>query len=338
MKTEAPKGVVAILGFVIGVGLLSLGVWLTLPYHIMPFTTDRGSFWFIGTPLIPIGVVLLWFSLKYLWVTKYRRIWLGITTLTLIVVPTVIVIRPYIVINPNDAEAYNNRGVTYLEKGEYDRALTDFNKAIKLDPNYALAYYNRGDAYSCKEDLDSALADFTKANKLDPSLLTNTTHLAIEYVQRAQINYKKGDKDGAIADFTKAIELGHNDGWTYRYRARVYNDIGEYDLALVDCNKAIELGSGFWAYYERGWAYAMGLSLDYYYEADYDSAIADFNKAIELNPDYAWTYYYRGFAYHRTGRNDLAIADYRKAIELSHDPSLTEEVKEFLEGLEDLMK
>ena len=32
-------------------------------------------------------------------------------------------------------------------KGEYDRAIADFNEAIRLDPKYAVAYNNRGEAY-----------------------------------------------------------------------------------------------------------------------------------------------------------------------------------------------
>jgi hypothetical protein len=32
------------------------------------------------------------------------------------------------------AMAYNNRGVAYRAKGEGDRAIADFNKAIELNP------------------------------------------------------------------------------------------------------------------------------------------------------------------------------------------------------------
>jgi len=42
------------------------------------------------------------------------------------------------------AGTYNNRGVAYYMKGEYDRAIRDYNKAIELKPDCAEAYYNRG--------------------------------------------------------------------------------------------------------------------------------------------------------------------------------------------------
>ncbi len=45
------------------------------------------------------------------------------------------------------AVAYANRGNAYEKKGEYDRAIADYEQAIRLNPRYALAYSGRGNAY-----------------------------------------------------------------------------------------------------------------------------------------------------------------------------------------------
>ena len=34
-----------------------------------------------------------------------------------------------------------------MEKGEWDKAITDLTEAIRLDPKLALAHYSRGTAY-----------------------------------------------------------------------------------------------------------------------------------------------------------------------------------------------
>ena len=47
----------------------------------------------------------------------------------------------------NQAINYLNRGWAYSGKGDYDRAIADYNQAMGLHPNYALAYNNRGLAY-----------------------------------------------------------------------------------------------------------------------------------------------------------------------------------------------
>ena len=71
---------------------------------------------------------------------------------------------------PDDAEAYLNSGNAYYEKGDYDRALADFNKAIELQPDLADAYNNRGLAYHIKRDYDRAIADLDKAHRMGGGL------------------------------------------------------------------------------------------------------------------------------------------------------------------------
>lgn len=61
------------------------------------------------------------------------------------------------------ATLYNNRGVVYADKGQHDRAIDNFNKALELNPNSAKAYNNRGITYGNKGQHDMAIADFQKA-------------------------------------------------------------------------------------------------------------------------------------------------------------------------------
>ena len=42
-------------------------------------------------------------------------------------------------LDSNSAKAYNNRGVAWDKKGDYDRAISDYSKAIELKPRYAIA-------------------------------------------------------------------------------------------------------------------------------------------------------------------------------------------------------
>ena len=61
--------------------------------------------------------------------------------------------------HPKDAEAYNERGNTYYDLQQYDKALADYSKAIEIDPYFAKAYYNRGIIYDDLQQYDKALAD-----------------------------------------------------------------------------------------------------------------------------------------------------------------------------------
>ncbi|MFN9671572.1 MAG: tetratricopeptide repeat protein [Microcystis sp.] len=42
---------------------------------------------------------------------------------------------------------YGNRGYLYSDLQKYDLALSDYSKAIDINPNDAQAYYNRGNLY-----------------------------------------------------------------------------------------------------------------------------------------------------------------------------------------------
>lgn len=70
------------------------------------------------------------------------------------------------------AIAYTNRGVALRKKGGLERALADFNRAIKLEPNNAVVYLNRCVVYQRSKDADDALATTTapsSSNRNRPS-------------------------------------------------------------------------------------------------------------------------------------------------------------------------
>ena len=95
---------------------------------------------------------------------------------------------------------YYNRGNAYYEKRDYDRAIADFDQAIKLNPNHDLAFYNRGLAFRDKGEIDRAVADFGQAIRLDPKN-------ALAFNNRGLVLRNKGEVDRAIADFDQAIKL-----------------------------------------------------------------------------------------------------------------------------------
>jgi len=56
--------------------------------------------------------------------------------------------------------------LTCYDKGDYDKAIADYNKAIEIDPKYAQAYYNYGFAYNKLGEFSKADADIKKAKEL----------------------------------------------------------------------------------------------------------------------------------------------------------------------------
>jgi len=82
-------------------------------------------------------------------------------------------------LNPQFAEAYNNRGVARSDQGDLDGAIADYNEALRLNPQDADAYNNRGNAREAKGDLDGAIADYEAALRIKPDDVLVKSNLEI---------------------------------------------------------------------------------------------------------------------------------------------------------------
>lgn len=73
-------------------------------------------------------------------------------------------------LNPLDGQAWNTRGVAYVKKHDYARAVDDYTAAIALIP-YPVMYENRGYAYELQGRQKEAVDDLQLALNRDPSLI-----------------------------------------------------------------------------------------------------------------------------------------------------------------------
>ena len=77
-------------------------------------------------------------------------------------------------IKPSD-KVYCNLGIAYISKGDYDRALLNYSKAIDVNPNNMLAYSYRAIVYYEKNDYANCWNDVALADSLgmpiDPKFL-----------------------------------------------------------------------------------------------------------------------------------------------------------------------
>jgi len=174
---------------------------------------------------------------------------------------------------PQYAPAYNGLGLAYAGKGQFDLAIKNYSKAIKLDPKFEYAYYDRGLAYKNKGQFDLAIQDYNKAIELNPKRFD-------AYNNRGNAYQALGLLDLAIQDYNKTIELNPDYAFAYNNRGNVYQAKGQLDLAIQDYNKAIELNPEYaLAYFNRGIVFKA--------KGQPELAERDFNKAIELDPRYA---------------------------------------------------
>lgn len=68
------------------------------------------------------------------------------------------------------ARLHHSRGVEWAAKGDTERAISDFDNALKFKPGVALTHHARGIEFTSKGDYARALADFDAAQKIDPKI------------------------------------------------------------------------------------------------------------------------------------------------------------------------
>ncbi|MCC6778657.1 MAG: tetratricopeptide repeat protein [Hyphomicrobiales bacterium] len=201
--------------------------------------------------------------------------------------------------------AHNNRGNAYAAKGDYDRAIRDYESSIRLDPTFARAFNNRGVAYRKKEQYARAIEDFAQSIKLDPSY-------AGAFANRADAYQNLGEYRLAAADYDEAIKLQPDleDVWNGRCWVRAL--IGELSAALSDCNKAVLVQPSAAVFDSRG---LVHLKLK-----DFDAAIADYDAALRFDPTLAAALFGRGLA--RQGKGDRGGGDIDIAAARAIDPTI----------------
>lgn len=137
-------------------------------------------------------------------------------------------------LDPNNVEAYYDRGLAYLDLEDFDQAIRDFTEVLRLDPNKVEAYYDRGYAYLEMGNFDQAISDFTEVLRLDPNKVG-------AYCGRGIACVGTDDLDQAITDFAEVLRLDPTNFEGYRGRGVAFQKKGEPAQAFADFVQAEQI-------------------------------------------------------------------------------------------------
>lgn len=146
---------------------------------------------------------------------------------------TLVTLNETIAREPNNADAYFNRGELYRDQGEYRSAIDDYAKVTTLRPGYAGGFSRLGLCYGVVGDYDRAIENYGKA--ID--LAENPEDL----LSRGEIYADQGNLDSAVTDFTEAIRLDSQFARAYYARGLAYKRQKENDKAIADFEQIMTL-------------------------------------------------------------------------------------------------
>jgi tetratricopeptide (TPR) repeat protein len=91
-------------------------------------------------------------------------------------------------------------GASNLNTGKPEKALEDYNRAIKIKPQLAAGYLGRANTLQILGLYEESIEDYDKTLKIKPDL-------ANAYINRASAYSHLGEYEKAIADYERGLEL-----------------------------------------------------------------------------------------------------------------------------------
>ncbi|MDX9786779.1 MAG: tetratricopeptide repeat protein [Desulfobacterales bacterium] len=104
-----------------------------------------------------------------------------------------------IVIAPDNAKAYKNRGVALMSVRKMDDAIQDFNTALRIDPSLKGLYSNLGAAWHYKGEYEKAVFNYDIAIKEAPNSYVSYFNRAISRVALNRLEEARADLEKTLA-------------------------------------------------------------------------------------------------------------------------------------------
>ncbi len=217
-----------------------------------------------------------------------------------------------------NAAAHNGLGMVYYRRTassdmEYRRqipellnkALSEFNLAIKYAPTYYQAYNNAGIILLELGRIPEAENYFTKAIELKPDYSE-----AVENVGR--VLFAKNKSDEAIKKYEKSISINSRNSSAYYH-------LGEALIAREEYSEAIkQLQTSLYLFPNSAPVHNM-LGKAYEMQGNEVAAIAEYKKAAMIKPEFAAPYLSLAEIYKNRGDDEFAMVELRNAIAINPD-------------------
>ena len=159
--------------------------------------------------------------------------------------------------------------------GDFEGAILDLNKALKINPNYVEAYLYRGSIYVAIKNFEKAIDDLTFVVESK----TTTSMESLGYERRGISKFFIEDYEGAAKDLLKALKINPKEFPTSSYKVLALSKMKtmNYISAISYFNKALNVEpNSYYLYEQRGIAK---------FKSNLKGYCDDWNKATEIGSE-----------------------------------------------------
>lgn len=207
---------------------------------------------------------------------------------------------------PGCSEDYYLREANrYCELGEFEKAITCYDKALAKNPDNYNVYIDKGitlgDMMTKEEE---AVNIFSEAIKRFPGK-------AYAYYCRAESYMRMGKYENALEDYNSTLKIAVGSGNVPVRIKGVDNEFFHYDFGYDDDDI-----DPYTVYSDR--------AIAYYYLDSIMPAWIDLNFCISKSKELAQSYYWRAFIYLKMHKTHDACNDLKKAASLGYSEALVD--------------
>ncbi|QCK14978.1 tetratricopeptide repeat protein [Mangrovivirga cuniculi] len=141
----------------------------------------------------------------------------------------------YLETYPNNEIVIYNRGRSYEELGQFDEAIADYEKVLKIDDRHMNSRLGLASLFYKNEDYPSAEIILTESMKISPE---NPN----VYALRGKVNFQMSEFKQSITDLSNAIKIKPDMAEAYYYRGLAYIGTNKKSTGCADLQKALSMG------------------------------------------------------------------------------------------------
>lgn len=217
-------------------------------------------------------------------------------------------------------EALVLEGRINMGKPNFEKAIVNFDAALRQDKLYGPAYFYKGMVFELTGQREKAKSSYQTAIETDGNYYDALHHMA--NLLAAEMDEK------ALTYYEAALDVNPNSYEAIRNKGLFYIKLEEYQKARNEFNKILTFDpTNEECYFNIGNTYVASYRNDmepYTQDTIINNAILNFKKAVEINPDYIDALYNLGWMYQFRGEKKQAIEYYQKVLEIDdyHQPTL----------------
>ncbi|MBC7694125.1 MAG: tetratricopeptide repeat protein [Burkholderiales bacterium] len=183
--------------------------------------------------------------------------------------PELAAVNKKILNEPGDANLYNERARIYMQFRQFEEAINDSKRSLRMDSTNAAYYLTEADVFFAANETRNAKDVLEKVVKKFPE---NTDGL----LKLGELYYFVKQYENAFVKINQALKINENLAKAYYLKGSIYKEMGDTSKAVSSLETAIEQDNkNFGAFLDLGLIYAAkknALAFEYY------------NNALSINP------------------------------------------------------